>query len=198
MAQGVVAYDAVVLTGGKASRMGGASKADIEVLGRPLLVHVLGIASGARTTIVVGPESSHHPSELTTVEDPKGGGPVAGLAAGIAALERIATKPPPPWILALACDAPFAGPAVEALEAAMWDTTADALVAVDGRRLQPLLAVYRRAALQEALAGMEVDGASMRSLLARLTAVEVEVPPGSARDLDTWDDVLAVQGGEHG
>ena len=198
MAENVVAYDAVVLTGGKASRLGGASKAEIEILGSPLLVHVLGIASEARTTVVVGPESAHHPREFTVVEDPQGGGPVAGLAAGMAALERMRVGAPLPWLLVLACDAPFAGPAVEALEAAATVATADALVAIDGGRRQPLLALYRRAALVEAMAGMNVDGASMRSLLALLTVMEVEAPPGSARDLDTWEDVLAAQGGKNG
>ena len=197
MAAGLVAYDAVVLTGGRASRLGGASKADVELHGKPLLVHVLGIARRAHVTVVVGPTTAHHPLEFTTVEDPPSGGPVAGLAAGLALLERQGVESPA-WVLVLACDAPFADPAVPALEAAAAGTSSDAVVATDGERRQPLLALYRRAALAEALARMNVAGASMRSLLELLTVMEVEVPSGSAHDLDTWEDVHAAQGDEHG
>ena len=89
-------YAALVLTGGSARRLGGASKPDLVVGGEPLLVSALAAASGAAVTIVVGPPTPHHPEHLTTRETPPGGGPVAAIAAGIQLVGE------QPWLLVLA------------------------------------------------------------------------------------------------
>jgi molybdopterin-guanine dinucleotide biosynthesis protein A len=184
MAQGVIGYDAIVLAGGGSLRLGGVSKARIVVRGKSLLEHAIDAATGAATTVVVGPQTAHHPAQLTTSETPPGGGPVAGIAAGLSLL-----TPGELWVLVLACDAPSAAHAVPVLVSAASTSPAQAVIAMDGGRLQPLLACYRRAALDAALDGMEARGASMRDLMARLTIAEVAVPDGAASDLDTWDDV---------
>lgn len=69
-----------------------------------------------------------------------------------------------------------------------------AWVAVDEGQAQPLLGVFRRGALVEAIRacaverpGGTVEGASMRQVLAHLVLEEVPVPAGSAADVDTWD-----------
>ncbi|MBB2922821.1 NTP transferase domain-containing protein [Cellulomonas cellasea] len=87
-------YDALVLAGGRARRLGGVSKPDVVVSGRRLLAHVLdaaeaGPGGGARRIVVVAPGSVAVPGGvLRTLEDPPDGGPVAGIAAGLAALGR--------------------------------------------------------------------------------------------------------------
>ena len=80
--------DAVILAGGRASRLGGASKPDVRVGGRRLLERVLAatVAAGVRRTVVVGPSGLVAPPVLSALEDPPFGGPVAGIAAGLAAL----------------------------------------------------------------------------------------------------------------
>ena len=86
------AFDAVVLAGGTARRLGGVSKPDVELAGRRLLDHALAATAGARRVVVVAPASVAVPDGVTrTLEDPPHGGPVAGLAAGLAALDALAT-----------------------------------------------------------------------------------------------------------
>ena len=46
---------AIILAGGRASRLGGADKASVEVDGRALLDHVLDAVEGCSPLIVVGP-----------------------------------------------------------------------------------------------------------------------------------------------
>lgn len=50
----MTAYDAIVLAGGAAKRLGGADKPGVRVGGRALLDRVLGACTGAGTTVVVG------------------------------------------------------------------------------------------------------------------------------------------------
>ncbi len=47
-------YDAIIVAGGQGSRMGGVSKADLDIGGRRLLDIVLSAVTGAATTVVVG------------------------------------------------------------------------------------------------------------------------------------------------
>ena len=74
------AAGAIVLTGGRASRLGGADKAGIAVAGRPMLETVVRAAAAVADAVVtVGPGGD-------TCEEPPYSGPVAGIAAGLAAL----------------------------------------------------------------------------------------------------------------
>ena len=178
-------YDALILTGGAARRLGGASKPDVEVQGEPLIASALRAAGDARVTIVVGPPTPHHPPELTTREEPPGGGPVAAVAAGLRLLPDGAD-----WVLCLACDTPRAADAVPTLRDAASRGTATAVVGVDEQGFrQPLMALYERRALTAALGRIEVESASLRAVLDLLDVAEVGLPEGTARDLDTWEDV---------
>lgn len=182
-----ISYDAVVLAGGAGSRMGGVVKADLRVRGRRLLDLVLDATGGARQVVVVG-QVRVPDGVLRTMEDPPGQGPAAGLAAGLAAL-----RAPAPWVLVLACDLPGAQSATAPLVAAAGATGPQ----VDGVCLrddtgkdQWLLALYRAAALREALAGRDLSGASMRSVAAALRLRPVASPdPWAAADVDTWEDL---------
>lgn len=91
-----VTFDAVVLAGGTARRLDGVSKPDVELHGRRLLDHALGATAGASRVVVVAPDSVEVPAGvLRTLEDPPHGGPVAGIAAGLAALrDRVAVAAP--------------------------------------------------------------------------------------------------------
>ncbi|MBB6333823.1 NTP transferase domain-containing protein [Schaalia hyovaginalis] len=90
-AAGALAVDALVLAGGRGSRLGGVSKADLELGGR-LLDRVLDALRvlAPRRIVVVAPESVAVPSGvLRTAEEPCGGGPLAGIGAGLEALGPI-------------------------------------------------------------------------------------------------------------
>lgn len=192
-------FDAVVLAGGRARRLGGASKPEVMLAGRRLIDRTLDAAASARAVVVVGPADVAPPGMRVTREDPPGGGPVAGLAAGLAALPDGA-----PLVLVLACDLPRVAGAVPALVDAVSRAPKDGVdgaVLVDrGGRAQPLAAAYRRAALDAALgrvvAGRGVEGASMRALLGGLRLVEVPDAAGHGVDVDTWVDVEAWTDGE--
>lgn len=186
------AFDAVVLAGGRGSRLGGPSKPEVVVGGRALLDHALAAVSDASRVVVVGPPSVARPGIPTVLEDPPDGGPVAGLAAGLAALASLSSTSE--YVVVLACDIPRAGAALPALRAA---TSADG---VDGARLvspdghpQHLVAVYRSSALTAALLRLPtVHGASMRALTTGLTLVDVPDTDDSAADADTWPDVARL------
>lgn len=193
-------HDAIVLAGGRGARMGGVDKAAVVVAGRPLLERVLEATGAARQTVVVGPVAA--PEGVTvTSEDPPGGGPVAGVAAGLAAL----TAPLAPWVLILAVDQPDAAAAVSPVLAAASEVSAvgtaattaadeiDGICQVDRTgREQWLLAVYRSDRLLAALAELgTVRHGSVRRLVAGLRLAHVTAGHEHVGDIDTWEDARA-------
>ncbi|MEV4013550.1 NTP transferase domain-containing protein [Nonomuraea angiospora] len=96
---GQAAFDAVILAGGEARRLGGADKPGLTVGGRSLVEHVVTAVADARTTIVVGPERPI-PGVVFVREDPPRSGPVPALAAGLNEVTA-------PWVVLLAGDLPF-------------------------------------------------------------------------------------------
>jgi molybdopterin-guanine dinucleotide biosynthesis protein A len=201
-------YAAVVLAGGTSRRWGGIDKTAADLAGRPVLAHVVQGLPADLPVVVVGP-AGHPFADLAdparvrwTREDPPGGGPVAGLAAGLAALRSAGFEDGDDVVL-LAGDLPDAGSAVPRLLAALREPAAaepvDVAVGVDpqGRR-QPLLAAYRLAPLRAVLAadaarGLPTGGRAMRELLGRLRVREVPVSAAEAFDLDTPADLDALQ-----
>ncbi|MDQ0029511.1 molybdenum cofactor guanylyltransferase [Arthrobacter bambusae] len=200
-------FDAVVLAGGKSSRLGGVPKAQLRYDGATLLQRALTAARGAGRVVVVGPDPGSLPdSTLIAREDPPFGGPAAAIAAGLAALEEGSGEgadgrnpfPQAPWVLVMACDMPFAAAAVPVLfEVLSGHPEAEGAMSLssDGRK-QPLLGIYRASALRrEVQAAAEQDGLANSAafrLLARLDLLAVAVPAGSTDDVDTWDDAAAL------
>ena len=181
---------AVVLAGG-ASRRFGTDKLAAELDARTLLDHALAGLPEAYAVIVVGPERPLARPVTFAREQPPGGGPTAGLVAGLrAALDTRADA-----IVVLPGDAPAAGHGAPTLLAALADH--DAAVAVDAAgHVQPLqLALRSRAAKQLiALAGPgEGAGQSARRLLASLHPPPRPVPldPTALFDIDTPDALQA-------
>ncbi|MEV0631338.1 NTP transferase domain-containing protein [Nonomuraea wenchangensis] len=172
-------FDAVVLAGGEARRLGGRDKPGITVGGRSLVENVVAAASGARRTIVVGPERSL-PGVRFAREDPPGGGPVPALAAGLAHVTA-------PWVALLAGDLPFLTRAHVAalLEAA--PPGAGAVMVDDGGREQWLAGVWPAAELRGALAAYA--GRSLRGLLAPLVGARLTPPGRPWFDCDTINDL---------
>ena len=180
-------FDAIVLAGGRALRLGGASKPDVEVGGVALLDHALAAVAGANHVVVVGPPQVARPGVATVLEDPPDGGPVAGLAAGLDALPADG----PELVVVLACDVPGAGRVLPALLAAAEGTVADGarMLGAEGRP-QHLVAVYRRTTLRTALAALPaVHGAAMHRLVGGLRLVDVADGEDATADADTWADV---------
>ncbi|MFB6774009.1 NTP transferase domain-containing protein [Streptomyces sp. NPDC056337] len=144
---GPAGYDAVVLAGGAARRLGGADKPGLRVGGRALLDRVLAACAGARTTVVVAdPRPTARPVTWAR-EDPPGGGPLAALAAGL----RHTTAE---YVVVLSADLPFLGePTVARLLSALAASDADGVLLTDADgRDQPLVAAYRASAVRRELA----------------------------------------------
>ena len=185
---------AVLLAGGRASRLGGADKPGITIGGRSLLATVAAAAAdaGASRVIVVGPARAGLAAghlEFTS-EQPPGAGPVPALRAGLA---RVAE----PWLLLLATDLPFLrGPHLRALLTTAAHRHMAGALLVDGQgRKQWLVSCWRSEPLRSALAGYA--GASLGGLLGRLAPAEVTITlqPGEPPpwlDCDTDEDLAAA------
>lgn len=208
-----VDFNAIVLAGGRSSRLGGTDKASLMFDGGTLLARTLAAVEGAGAVVVVGP---FDPGELpdgvrSAREDPPFSGPAAAIAAGLDALAPDAVR----YTAVLACDMPYARTAVQYLLAAAASMAAtasadgsatagpgddgagaDGLMAQDELgKLQPLAAMYKTDALTEAVrssrAGVGVTGMSVFRLVASLQVVPVTVAAPATRDVDTWDDARA-------
>lgn len=177
---------AIVLTGGRASRLGGADKASIEIDGIPLVDHVYAAVRRCSPIIAVGPRKTGRPHVRVVREQPAFGGPVAAISAGLAALDD--SEAVETWLLA--CDLPLAPMLVDRLGRVALPPNADAVIAVDSnRREQWLAGRYRVSSLRTALARFsDPSDLSMRALVAPLTLHAV-ADNGSALDLDTWADI---------
>ncbi|MFD4240076.1 NTP transferase domain-containing protein [Streptomyces sp. NPDC058525] len=193
-----MSYDAIVLAGGAARRLGGADKPALSVGGRPLLDRVLDACADAATTIVVGGRRPTARPVRWTREDPPGGGPLAALDAGL----RQTTAE---LVLVLSADLPFLDrQTVRDLLTAPGGQEGALLRDPDGRD-QPLVAAYRGEPLRRELALLATEhgslaGLPLRALTAELDLTRVAAPPFASFDCDTWDDLAAARARirEHG
>ncbi|MEW2412375.1 NTP transferase domain-containing protein [Streptomyces sp. NPDC046866] len=198
-------YDAIVLAGGAARRLGGADKPGLSVGGRTLLDRVLDACPDAAATVVVGDRRPTARPVRWTREDPPGAGPVAALAAGL----RQTTAE---LVLVLSADLPFLDRAtVRALLTA--PTTPATPATPDGALLrdpagrdQPLVAAYRTEPLRREIALLAAEhgtltGLPLRALTAELELAHVtDTAPLASFDCDTWDDLASARARirEHG
>jgi molybdopterin-guanine dinucleotide biosynthesis protein A len=177
-------FDAVVLAGGGARRLGGIDKPAALVGGRPLLARVLAAVADAGRVVVVGPRRAGVGAAGVrwVVEDPPGGGPLAALAAGLPLVAA-------PLVAVLAADLPFltAGHLAE-LRGAVGARDGALLVDPDGRD-QLLAGVWRTGALRAALPA-DPAGRPLRGVLGVLDPVRVPADPRTCLDCDT-EDALA-------
>lgn len=187
--------DAVVLAGGRSSRLGSVPKATLLYEHHTLLERTLAAIGFARHIVVVGDVTppTHRGQLLLTREDPPYGGPAAGIAAGVITLTA-ADPAPSAYTAVLACDMPHVGAAMTRLVESLADNAhGDGVLARDGEhRLQPLVAIYQTATLVAALAEQRrsgrLDGQSVFRLIAPLNLTPIVVPARSTDDVDTWMD----------
>jgi molybdopterin-guanine dinucleotide biosynthesis protein A len=179
-------FDAIVLAGGSARRLGGVDKAAIVVGGSTLFERALGAVAGAKQIVAVGPRRTTSIPALWIREDPVDGGPVAGLNAGLSLVDA-------PVVVVLAVDTPFVTEAL--VRDLVRASTAERAALVTGRggRPQPLIAAYPTELLRRSLASLEnAVGASMNQLLEGIP-YEVIVDERAAFDCDTWADVVRAR-----
>lgn len=195
----MVHLSAIVLCGGRSRRMGGTDKTALPLGDRTVLDHLLDALPARWRVVCVGVERPTRRDVSWTREQPPGGGPVAGIAAGLDALDALEAlgAVDTDVVVVLAGDQPFAGPAaVELARVLLEDAAAaapvdeatapvDAATALDGEgRRQPLLTAYRTAALRRAVPEPAADTPA-RHLLGGLHVVEVPQPGQRTEDVDT-------------
>jgi len=146
-----LAFDAIVLAGGRGSRLAastgsaGVDKPGLPLAGWPLVDHVLLAASGASSRIVVGPRRMALAGPVFCREQPAGAGPVAAIAAAARRIRQ-------PTVAVLAADLPFIGPALDQLRQCVTLGTREVGLLVDTTgRSNYLAAVLRTTALLQAL-----------------------------------------------
>lgn len=129
---------ALILAGGKATRFGGRAKHAIEIDGETIFARQVRVLAPRVGEILVSAQTEI--AGYRTVRDADeaaGAGPLAGIAAGLAAC---ATE----WLLVVACDMPrLTGDVIDALLAlrAPENSAIDAICARIGGRPEPLLSV---------------------------------------------------------
>jgi molybdopterin-guanine dinucleotide biosynthesis protein A len=180
---GRVTWAAVILTGGTAARLDGTDKAGLILGGRPLLEHALDAVAAAAEVVVVGPERGASRPVAFTRESPPGGGPLAGIAAGVAALAGRHDL-----VVVLAVDMPHVTSAtVSRLVAAVGDDDAAWLVDASGRRQ---LAAALRPGLVPAPG--QAHDVPMRTLMRAGRSTDVAAVGEEAADVDTWGDLARL------
>jgi len=183
-------FDAVVLAGGRGTRLGGADKPGLIVGDQSLLGSVVSAvtSAGADRIIVVGPERPGARGRIRYArEDPPGRGPVAALACG---LNQVSA----PAFVLLAADLPFLQPAhiTRLLTALAAPEVPGVVLLDDSARPQWLVSGWAAAGLRGALA--RYPGSSLGGLLGPLDPLLLpdETAPGEPPgwlDCDTAADL---------
>ena len=176
---------AVVLCGGRGSRLGGVDKPLQLYRGRPLVEEVTARLAPQVDSLLISAnrnlEQYARYGRVVSDRLPGYAGPLAGLDAALSVAhgERLVVCPG---------DAPdLPRDLVSRLLAALGD--ADAAVAHDGQRRQPLFLLLRCRCRADLAAYLDAGGRSAHGLLARLRVVEVRFEdPGAFRNLNEADD----------
>jgi molybdopterin-guanine dinucleotide biosynthesis protein A len=177
----------VVLAGGTSRRFG-ADKLAAPLRGSTVLDTIIGSLPQEWPVVAVGPRREGGRPVTWTREDPPGGGPLAGVAAGV---DHVTTE----LVAVVAGDMPYAGPALVALVAALRTAPreVEAVVATGGDGVaNPLLAAYRTDVLRRFLPSPAHDRPAR--LLLGLAHVELGVSGFAARDVDTPADLEELGG----
>ncbi len=207
---------ALVLCGGTSARLAAAGIADktaARVGERPILDHLLNGLPDSWPVVCVGarrPMQDRTPYPVQwTREEPPGGGPVAGIVAGLALVST-------PITVVLAGDQPFAADAARLLAEALAATQpghagartetqpsgdlpegadVDAVCALDASgRPQLLLAAYRTVALRAALPAPEnARDIAVHRTLSGLRRRDLPVPADLTLDVDTPVDLATAR-----
>lgn len=138
---------AVILAGGKATRLGGVAKHALVIDGAPIVERQRALLAARCREVVI---SGARVDGLRTVEDDPahaGAGPLAGIAAALAAATM-------PWLLVVAGDMPAVVPALLDLLLGARAAGDDAVAIRIGGWPEPLLCALRVAAAGPALAAL--------------------------------------------
>lgn len=195
----IVPFDAIVLAGGRGTRLGGIDKAAVKLAGERLVDRVVRATriAGAARVIVVGPDSAGTGADAVLREEPEFAGPLAGIAAGIAEVTS-------PWVWVLACDLEYPERVctvlgrdhLEATRSGRETEQADGTLLIDGSgREQWLAANYRTKSIATACAalGSDIANAPVRRAFTSLKLRRLQVANALAADIDTPESLAEAR-----
>ncbi|MFC5339002.1 molybdenum cofactor guanylyltransferase [Leucobacter denitrificans] len=189
-------FDAIVLAGGRGSRLGGADKAAIEIEGERLIDRVAAAAraAGAHRTIIVGPDHTGSLADRVIREDPPFSGPLQAVAAGLNEVES-------PFVMLLACDLVHPAEVVQQLSVPS-APDADGLILVDeDGRSQWLASCLRTRSLRDAIhkftsSGQSLANRPLKVVFKLLDLEQVEALNGTTLDIDTPEQLAHARSQE--
>ncbi|MGK0742598.1 NTP transferase domain-containing protein [Leucobacter sp. Z1108] len=184
------ATDAIILAGGRGSRLGGIDKAELMVRGERQVDRVVAAAreAGVGQIVVVGPERSGLDGCTLVTESPRFGGPLVALAVGMSPITAGS-------VLLLACDLVHPAQVVDRLLAEEWPPVgAQAVVLRDLEgRAQWLAGRVDAGALRAGLAAAEregeLSGRPLRDAFRSFEVRFVDAPDAVVADIDTPQDL---------
>lgn len=176
-------FDALILAGGRGTRLGGANKPELLLHGHRLVDRVIHASrhAGAARVLVIGDQPAGTLADAVLREDPPFAGPLAAIAAGI-------TEVTSDWCLILACDLQHPELVVRTLLAHFDDHVAGGLVLCDAQGYTQWLAgLYRTAAVAQACTelGDQLVNAPARKALGILDLTQISVDDETTDDIDT-------------
>lgn len=178
-------FDAVILAGGRATRLGGIDKSALLLSGQRLVDRVVLAARnvGAQRVVVVGPDSSGTMADAVLREEPEFSGPLAAIAA---ALKEVRSD----WVMILACDLQHP----QRLASTLASNLTPAALAGDGAvlrdadgRTQWLAGIYNSQRLRDLCTalGPDIINAPVRRVLGELKLERLPVDNETSSDIDT-------------
>lgn len=175
-----------ILAGGRGQRLGGLDKAWVLHHGKTLLQHTLSAFPGGYVERLVSarePDPRFAALALRPVFDQR-----PDFAGPLAALEALCTACTTPWLMTVPVDVQRVPDDLpDSLRRAV---ARDGVVVKDGAGLQPLVGLWRTAALREAVGAMLDGGESAaHRLVSRLDLARMDISPRLLANLNTPDDL---------
>ncbi len=183
---------AVVLAGGRATRMGGADKGWVELAGRPLIDHVLDRLRPQVDEILINANRSQARYQaLAPVigdDNPDYLGPLAGMQAGLAAARH-------DWVLFVPCDGPALPRDLMARFRVALTPATELVVAHDGDWLQPVVALLHKSLLPSLSAALAEGERKIDIWFARhqMAVVSFADQPDAFINLNSPDELAAYE-----
>ncbi|MBW3806159.1 molybdenum cofactor guanylyltransferase [Aeromonas jandaei] len=183
---------AVILAGGRATRMGGEDKGWVELAGRPLIAHVLERLRPQVDEILINANRSHdrYQALAPVISDDNRDylGPLAGMQAGLAAARH-------DWVLFVPCDGPALPTDLMSRFRAALTPTTELVVAHDGDWLQPVVALLHTALLPSLSAALAEGERKIDIWFARhnMAVVSFADQPDAFINLNSPDDLAAYE-----